>query len=79
MQNVLLITIPIYDARDITVLDSISKAIEEQSPDFLSLSYYCGNRPHCLVFVFNNNDAAEILARDAISGGQYGKRQIPKH
>jgi hypothetical protein len=66
MQNVLLITIPIYDARDMTVLDSVKKAIEEGRPDFLSLSYYCGAQHRCIVFAFNNHSAAEILARNVI-------------
>ncbi|MCX6766991.1 MAG: hypothetical protein NT170_04455 [Candidatus Moranbacteria bacterium] len=63
-QNVLLITIPVYDKRDTTVLDSVRGAIKAGHPDFISLSYYTNGKPHCLVLVLRyrkDDDSAAVL------------------
>jgi hypothetical protein len=75
MLNVLLITIPVYDKRDKTVLESVRKINEEGRPDFISISHYHDGKYRCLVLALNHYDdsSAEILATHASQWDKWGK------
>ena len=63
-QNILVITIPIYDERDATILDSVRGAIKVERPGFISLSHYTNGKPHCLVLALKyrkDDDSAVVL------------------
>lgn len=91
MQNVLLMTIPIYDKRDTTVLDSVKEAIKVRRPDFISISHYDGEKPQCLVLALRyhkDGDSAAVLGthveqwrkwkKVSPEVRRYWRRNIPK-